>query len=132
MTITATKVMVGESFLFQAEDGIRDKLVTWSSDVCSSDLTVVPALLAIALALVARRLLPWRAGPGTALLVGSLALALAAWPLAAWPFGAARSHATMQATVGPAYPNGLRTPSSAALRPSAFSLLDYAGGVAVG
>src|SRR5687767_15303858 len=38
MTITATKVMVGESFFFQAEDGIRDKLVTWSSDVCSSDL----------------------------------------------------------------------------------------------
>src|SRR3989441_7758719 len=25
-------------FFFQAEDGIRDKLVTWSSDVCSSDL----------------------------------------------------------------------------------------------
>src|SRR5258708_26645219 len=25
-------------FFFQAEDGIRDDLVTWSSDVCSSDL----------------------------------------------------------------------------------------------
>src|SRR5437773_9603754 len=25
-------------FLFQAEDGIRDRDVTWSSDVCSSDL----------------------------------------------------------------------------------------------
>src|SRR5438552_12573994 len=27
------------AFFFQAEDGIRDDLVTWSSDVCSSDLT---------------------------------------------------------------------------------------------
>src|SRR5258708_34522769 len=27
-------------FFFQAEDGIRDDLVTWSSDVCSSDLSV--------------------------------------------------------------------------------------------
>src|SRR5205085_7940349 len=26
-------------FFFQAEDGIRDLTVTWSSDVCSSDLT---------------------------------------------------------------------------------------------
>src|SRR5438552_7729394 len=26
------------AFFFQAEDGIRDDLVTWSSDVCSSDL----------------------------------------------------------------------------------------------
>src|SRR5256886_4557708 len=26
------------SFFFQAEDGIRDLTVTWSSDVCSSDL----------------------------------------------------------------------------------------------
>src|SRR5688500_19320895 len=26
------------SFFFQAEDGIRDYKVTWSSDVCSSDL----------------------------------------------------------------------------------------------
>src|SRR5258708_8445577 len=26
-------------FFFQAEDGIRDDLVTWSSDVCSSDLS---------------------------------------------------------------------------------------------
>src|SRR5947207_11194336 len=25
-------------FFFQAEDGIRDHCVTWSSDVCSSDL----------------------------------------------------------------------------------------------
>jgi len=25
-------------FFFQAEDGIRDIGVTWSSDVCSSDL----------------------------------------------------------------------------------------------
>src|SRR5206468_5963805 len=25
-------------FFFQAEDGIRDLIVTWSSDVCSSDL----------------------------------------------------------------------------------------------
>src|SRR5207245_7850193 len=25
-------------FFFQAEDGIRDATVTWSSDVCSSDL----------------------------------------------------------------------------------------------
>src|SRR5437867_9783977 len=25
-------------FFFQAEDGIRDRTVTWSSDVCSSDL----------------------------------------------------------------------------------------------
>src|SRR6266446_10554982 len=28
-------------FFFQAEDGIRDYKVTWSSDVCSSDLTSV-------------------------------------------------------------------------------------------
>ena len=28
-------------FFFQAEDGIRDRDVTWSSDVCSSDLCVV-------------------------------------------------------------------------------------------
>src|SRR6266568_5237650 len=28
-------------FFFQAEDGIRDGTVTWSSDVCSSDLTAV-------------------------------------------------------------------------------------------
>src|SRR5437773_7913528 len=28
-------------FFFQAEDGIRDRDVTWSSDVCSSDLSVV-------------------------------------------------------------------------------------------
>src|SRR6266481_6956695 len=28
-------------FFFQAEDGIRDGTVTWSSDVCSSDLLVV-------------------------------------------------------------------------------------------
>src|SRR6266576_2683469 len=27
-------------FFFQAEDGIRDLYVTWSSDVCSSDLAV--------------------------------------------------------------------------------------------
>jgi acetyl esterase/lipase len=94
--------------------------------------TVVPALLAIALALVARRLLPWRAGPGTALMVGGAALALTGWPLAAWPFAAARSHAAMEAVLGPAYPNDLRTPSGAAPRPSAFSLLDYVGGVAVG
>src|SRR5256885_9924812 len=26
------------AFFFQAEDGIRDYKVTWSSDVCSSDL----------------------------------------------------------------------------------------------
>src|SRR5206468_9286641 len=32
-------------FFFQAEDGIRDLIVTWSSDVCSSDLAgaLVPA-----------------------------------------------------------------------------------------
>src|SRR5690554_7775744 len=29
-------------FFFQAEDGIRDADVNWSSDVCSSDLTVAP------------------------------------------------------------------------------------------
>src|SRR6267378_5229086 len=28
-------------FFFQAEDGIRDLYVTWSSDVCSSDLFIV-------------------------------------------------------------------------------------------
>src|SRR5205807_3530367 len=28
----------GYVFFFQAEDGIRDYKVTWSSDVCSSDL----------------------------------------------------------------------------------------------
>src|SRR6185295_20094229 len=28
-------------FFFQAEDGIRDIGVTWSSDVCSSDLVVI-------------------------------------------------------------------------------------------
>src|SRR5947209_15762434 len=28
-------------FFFQAEDGIRDIGVTWSSDVCSSDLTTL-------------------------------------------------------------------------------------------
>src|SRR5690606_40311196 len=28
----------GSIFFFQAEDGIRDFHVTWSSDVCSSDL----------------------------------------------------------------------------------------------
>src|SRR6266508_6273011 len=27
-------------FFFQAEDGIRDGHVTWSSDVCSSDLSI--------------------------------------------------------------------------------------------
>ena len=27
-------------FFFQAEDGIRDDLVDWSSDVCSSDLSL--------------------------------------------------------------------------------------------
>src|SRR3989475_3977219 len=31
-------------FFFQAEDGIRDLTVTWSSDVCSSDL-IWPAML---------------------------------------------------------------------------------------
>src|SRR2546422_1110604 len=28
-------------FFFQAEDGIRDVAVTWSSDVCSSDLNAI-------------------------------------------------------------------------------------------
>src|SRR6266853_3668 len=31
-------------FFFQAEDGIRDLTVTWSSDVCSSDLRRTAAL----------------------------------------------------------------------------------------
>src|SRR5438270_11665629 len=31
-------------FFFQAEDGIRDLTVTWSSDVCSSDLPRARAL----------------------------------------------------------------------------------------
>src|SRR5260370_21307285 len=31
-------------FFFQAEDGIRDSSVTWSSDVCSSDLLRASAL----------------------------------------------------------------------------------------
>ena len=31
-------------FFFQAEDGIRDHCVTWSSDVCSSDLAANPDL----------------------------------------------------------------------------------------
>src|SRR5690349_23230917 len=31
-------------FFFQAEDGIRDLYVTWSSDVCSSDLFAVEAI----------------------------------------------------------------------------------------
>ena len=93
---------------------------------------VVPALLAVALAITARRVLPWRAGPGTALLVASAALALSGWPLAAWPFTAARSHAAMQAALGPAYPDDLRAPSGAALRPHAFSLADYVGGIPLG
>ena len=38
------------NFFFQAEDGIRDDLVTGSSDVCSSDL--VSAMLLILLTLV--------------------------------------------------------------------------------
>src|SRR5690349_22601495 len=29
-------------FFFQAEDGIRDSLRDWSSDVCSSDLCIIP------------------------------------------------------------------------------------------
>src|SRR5438445_4970471 len=33
-------------FFFQAEDGIRDIGVTWSSDVCSSDLMALGAQLA--------------------------------------------------------------------------------------
>src|SRR5947207_4673054 len=45
-------------FFFQAEDGIRDHCVTWSSDVCSSDLatfmtSAIPKILAHA---------PWMAG----------------------------------------------------------------------
>src|SRR5881392_4426439 len=32
----------GLFFLFQAEDGIRDTHSDWSSDVCSSDLSLVP------------------------------------------------------------------------------------------
>ena len=28
-------------FFFQAEDGIRDKGMDWSSDVCSSDLGII-------------------------------------------------------------------------------------------
>ena len=32
-------------FFFQAEDGIRDYKVTGSSDVCSSDLSLVDSLL---------------------------------------------------------------------------------------
>src|SRR3712207_7761618 len=32
-------------FFFQAEDGIRDIGVDWSSDVCSSDLTVISAVM---------------------------------------------------------------------------------------
>src|SRR5437016_8097253 len=34
-------------FFFQAEDGIRDWSVTWSSDVCSSDLLVLVLVLVI-------------------------------------------------------------------------------------
>src|SRR3989441_5494342 len=36
-----SSVLVGRVFFFQAEDGIRDKLVDWSSDVCSSDLILL-------------------------------------------------------------------------------------------
>src|SRR5205085_8028045 len=35
-------------FFFQAEDGIRDLTVTWSSDVCSSDLHAVATAAALA------------------------------------------------------------------------------------
>src|SRR5690606_40506941 len=40
-------------FFFQAEDGIRDFHVTWSSDVCSSDLP--PASTSLGAAIVQRR-----------------------------------------------------------------------------
>ena len=35
---------VGGFFFFQAEDGIRDAIGDWSSDVCSSDLTMYDML----------------------------------------------------------------------------------------
>src|SRR5437667_8309676 len=44
-------------FFFQAEDGIRDRDVTWSSDVCSSDL---PTDLLIGAVQVTARLLGGR------------------------------------------------------------------------